>query len=67
MIQVKQSSLGTQNWDLPQSIKRTTGANKVRKDSYSALLLGNWAVKMYLDSLTIPAEAPQEDFPYLLV
>lgn len=67
MIQVKQSSLGTQNWDLPQSIKRTTGANKTRKDSYSALLLGNWAVKMYLDSLTIPAEAPQEDFPYLLV
>lgn len=67
MIQVKQSSLGTQNWDLPQSIKRTTGANKVRKDSYSALLLGNWAVKMYLDSLSIPAEAPQEDFPYLLI
>lgn len=67
MIQVKQSSLGTQNWDLPQSIKRTTGANKVRKDSYSALLLGNWAVKMYLDSLAEPGEVPQEEFPYVLI
>lgn len=67
MIQVKQSSLGTQNWDLPQSIKRTTGANKVRKDSYSALLLGNWAVKMYLDSLNEEGEKPQEEFPYMLI
>ena len=67
MIQVKQSSLGTQNWDLPQNMKRTGGPNKVRKDSYSALLLGVWALKMYLDSQEIPAEEPQEDFPYLLV
>jgi hypothetical protein len=67
MIQVRQSSLGTQNWDLPQNIKRTGGPNKVRKDSYSALLLGVWAIKMYLDSQTIPAEEPQQDFPYLLV
>lgn len=67
MIQVKQSSLGTQNWDLPQNMKRTGGPNKVRKDSYSALLLGNWALKMYLESLAIPAEEPQQDFPYLLM
>jgi hypothetical protein len=67
MIQVKQSSLGTQNWDLPQNMKRTGGPNKVRKDSYSALLLGVWAIKMYLDSQAVPSEEPPEDFPYVLI
>ena len=49
LIEVKSSPQGTQTFDLPLNLKRTTGPNKVRKDCYSALVLGNWMVKIYND------------------
>lgn len=67
MIVVSQSELGSQKWGLPQSIKRTTGPNRVRRDSYSALLLGIWATKIYLESLTMDVQEGPEDFNYALV
>lgn len=67
MIQVKSTVLGTQSWDLPQTAKRTTGANRQRKDSYSALFLCNWAVKLYLESQTIEVQQGMPDFPYTIV
>lgn len=64
MIQVKATDGGTLQFGLPQALRRTTGPNKTRKDSYSALLLCNWAVKMYLDSLAIQESKGPVDFPY---
>jgi hypothetical protein len=64
MIQVKSTELGTLTFGLPQSAKRTSGPAKERKDSYSALLLCNWAVKLYLDSLEINVQTGPQDFPY---
>jgi len=49
LIQIKTTAQGTQTFDLPDTLKRTTGPNKARKDSYSSLVLGNWMVKIYYD------------------
>lgn len=49
-IVVKITDLGTQQFGLPTSLKKTSGANKARKDSYSALLLGVWGHKIYVDA-----------------
>lgn len=65
MIQVRQTALGTQNWDLAQSVRRTTGNLRVRKDSYSALLLCNWCVKMYVSAMEMNIESGPSEFPYM--
>lgn len=67
MIQVKITENGTQQFGLPQNVRRTSGPQKARKDSYSALLLCNWAVKMYVDSQAIEEQRGPVDFPYALI
>ena len=49
LIQITTSAQGMQNFDLPPNLKRKSGPDKPRKDSYSALVLGNWMVKIYFD------------------
>jgi len=56
LIQITTSASGTQNFDLPPSLKRQTGPEKARKDSYSALVLGNWMVKLYYDMMNVKVE-----------
>jgi hypothetical protein len=67
MIQIKTTSLGTVSYDLPQNIRRTTGPNRSRKDSYSALLLCNWCVKLYVQSLEVQQNTGPTEFPYALI
>ena len=52
LIQITTSPQGTQTFDLPPTLKRQTGPEKTRKDSYSALILGNWMIKTYYDFMT---------------
>ena len=56
LIQITTTPQGHQTFDLPQMLKRQTGPDKARKDSYAALVLGNWMVKVYYDMLS--AQAP---------
>ena len=49
MVQITTSSQGTQSFDLPRNLRRQSGANKARKDSYSALVLGNWMMNVFYD------------------
>lgn len=65
MIQVKTTDLGTMSWGLPQNLRRTTGASKVRKDSYSALLIANWCVKTLVDMETVEVQTGPQDVEYL--
>ena len=51
LIQVSTSVQGTQSFDLPTNLKKQTGADKARKDSYSALILGNWMTHVYYDMM----------------
>ena len=49
LIEVKTTTKGSQSFDLPQHLKRNTSANRARKDNYTTLMLGNWAIKCYFD------------------
>ena len=49
LVEVKTTAKGTQTFDLPQHLKRSTSVNRARKDNYTTLMLGNWAVKAYND------------------
>jgi hypothetical protein len=49
-IEVVSNPQGSQQFNLPQNLRRSTGPNRARKDSYSALILGNWFAKIYFDS-----------------
>tara|TARA_R110001583_G_scaffold48435_2_gene151813 strand:- start:1899 stop:3683 length:1785 start_codon:yes stop_codon:yes gene_type:complete len=49
LVHVTTSVQGTQSFDLPPNLRRQKGADKARKDSYSALLLGNWMMNIYYD------------------
>lgn len=51
MIQVTTSTQGTQSFDLPLNLRKQRGADKARKDSYSALVLGNWMMNVYFDMI----------------
>ena len=62
LIQIKTSSQGTQSFDLPDNLKRQTGPEKARKDSYSALILGNWMTKIYYDMMNVETENVQATF-----
>lgn len=62
LVQITTSPQGHQTFDLPQVLKRQTGPDKARKDSYSALVLGNWMVKIYYDMINCPAEEVYSSF-----
>ena len=49
LVEVKTTAKGTQTFDLPQHLRRSTSVNRARKDNYTTLMLGNWAVKAYND------------------
>ena len=49
LIQVSTSAGGNQSFDLPSNLKRQKGVDRPRKDSYSALVLGNWMMNIYYD------------------
>ena len=49
LVEVKTTAKGTQTFDLPQHLKRSSAANRARKDNYTTLMLGSWAVKGYND------------------
>lgn len=59
MIEMKTTILGTVQYDIPQQFKRSKNPNRPRKDNYSALLLANWALKLYLESGNVP---PEEEY-----
>jgi len=55
-IEVTANPQGSQSFNLPQNLKRQKGPNRTRKDSYSALVLGNWFVKILFDSGNVQEE-----------
>ncbi len=62
LVQITTTAQGTQTFDLPPNLRRQTGPDKARKDSYSALVLANWMSKVYFDSQSQPAEDVIETF-----
>jgi len=56
LIEVASTPQGNQTFDLPLNLKRQRGSGKARKDSYSALVLGNWGLQIYRDMMATPKE-----------
>jgi hypothetical protein len=53
LVEVKSTAKGTQTFDLPQHLKRSTSSQRARKDNYTTLMLANWAIKCYYDILRV--------------
>jgi len=62
LIQITTTAQGTQTFDLPSNLRRQSGPDKARKDSYSALVLANWMAKVHFDSLNVQQEHVIETF-----
>jgi len=56
LVEVKTTARGTQTFDLPQHLKRSTSSNRARKDNYTTLMLANWTSKCYFDLMSKPIE-----------
>jgi len=66
LVEVKSTAKGTQTFDLPQHLKRSTSANRARKDNYTTLMLANWGVKCYYDMISAPNEEVATFIPKLI-
>jgi hypothetical protein len=64
LIEPKPTDSGKMSFVLPNNLKNQKGANKTRKDLYTALLIGSWANKCYNDMMTLPDEKPQDWMPF---
>ena len=67
LVEHSSTSRGTQTFDLPQHLKRSSSANKARKDNYSALMLANWALKCYFDIKAVPEESTSPTFSPIMI
>ena len=67
LVEHSSTARGTQSFDLPQHLKRSSSSNKARKDNYSALLLGNWGLKCYYDIMTAPKEEISQTFTPIMI
>jgi hypothetical protein len=67
LIQVATTANGSQSFDLPYNLKKQRNADKARKDSYSALVLGNWLMNIYFDMMATPESTAQTTFVPMFV
>ncbi len=62
LIQVKATPLGTLQFDLPQSIRRSTNENRPRKDNYTCLLMGSMLSSHYYNMVFAPDKVTSNTF-----
>lgn len=67
LIQVSSSPQGNQTFGLPHNLRRQSGPSKTRKDSYSALVLGNWMIKTYYDFVNVKSDPTAATFIPIMV
>jgi len=67
LIQITTSPQGTQTFDLPTELRRQTGPDKARKDSYSALVLGSWMAKIFYDMNNAPKQNIESTFTPMFI
>ena len=67
LVQITTSAQGTQSFDLPPNLRKQKGADKARKDSYSALVLGNWMMNVFYDMEASGDLADQQTFTPMFI
>ena len=66
LVEVKSTAKGTQSFDLPHHLARSTSASRARKDNYTTLMLANWALKCYNDMMSEKEEIGTTFSPRLI-
>lgn len=67
LIEMSSTSLGNLSYDLPHHMTRNRkNPNRVRRDSYSSLLLASWGFKIYLGSKELVEEKVEEWMPMMI-
>lgn len=68
LIEVSSTPLGHLTYDLPHHMTRNRkNVNRVRRDSYSALWLAAWGLKVLLATLDAPAAESDDTFAPMLI
>jgi hypothetical protein len=67
LVQITTSLQGTQSFDLPPNLRKQKGADKARKDSYSALVLGNWMMNVFYDMEAYDGGSGQATFTPMFI
>jgi len=67
LVEVKSTARGTQTFDLPLHLKKSTSATKARKDNYTTLMLGNWATKSYFDMMNTEDISQNQTFSPIML
>ena len=62
LIEVKSTAKGNQTFDLPQHLKRSTSVNRARRDNYTTLMMGNWAIRCYYDMVNLKEDDVYQTF-----
>lgn len=66
-IQVKTTDEGHQRFVLADDLKKEKGPKRARKDLYTCLVMGNWAIKCYQDIKGNGQDSDKEEFvPFIL-
>jgi hypothetical protein len=66
LVETKTTSLGQLNFDIPQHLKKSTKADRARKDSYSALLLNMWGLKQFFEIESAPNTTKEMFVPFFI-
>lgn len=66
LVEVKTTPRGTQTFDLPQHLKRSTSASRARKDNYTTLMLAHWATKCYFDITNVQENSYKTFSPIMI-
>jgi hypothetical protein len=67
LVEVKSTAKGTQTFDLPQHLKRSTSPGRARKDNYTTLMLACWAAKCYYDIVKLRVESKHPTFSPIMI
>lgn len=60
LIELRTDAIGKATFDLPKELRKAWTKDKARRDSYTALLLGNWGRKIYI---RLKYNPPEEFLP----
>lgn len=65
-IEIKISIKGVQTFDLPDILRKDHSIARMRRDSYTALMLAAWGLKCYGDIMNTPVETYETFTPFMV-
>lgn len=67
LIEVRATSNGTMQFDLPIHLRMSKSPGRARRDCYSTLVMGSWAAKAFYDMTMLEDEPISYSFPPILI